>query len=456
MGQSKIAVFTELLGGDRHRAEQANAAFEAPSTRPSTGARWPPCPGPRTPSPPCATAGMRLCLTTGFSPATRDRIIAALGMGGAGRPGAVPRGRRPGPAVARHDPDRRAPAADRRRGRGGRGRGHHQRPAGRDPGRGLDGRRRPERGPLGRSWPRPPTPTSSTRWPSCPVCSSASPHRPLTTRRDPTAGARSGEVVEVVEPDDPADGHTHGLLGVVGHGGEPGDRRVLGGRRVRGRPDATRRWPGCGPRGTCRSPPGPWCPPGRSGPAPPRPGCPRSCCPPACEDVGRRDADGHQVPGRGLRLGVSVARLLGAGDHDGRRVVLVPQQRRLSSRAAQVGRRHPVVLGRAHHHDGAGRPGLVALAGPPHLVGGHPRIDDDGDHEVLDQPEREAEEADGEQRGTAWTGISGPGHGGAAGPVTSRRRRRPPARPPRAAGPGSGRVRAPRGPRTAAGPPGGR
>ena len=28
MGQSKITVFTELLGGDRHRAEQANAAFE--------------------------------------------------------------------------------------------------------------------------------------------------------------------------------------------------------------------------------------------------------------------------------------------------------------------------------------------------------------------------------------------------------------------------------------------
>ena len=29
MGQSKIAVFTELLGGDRRRAERANAAFEA-------------------------------------------------------------------------------------------------------------------------------------------------------------------------------------------------------------------------------------------------------------------------------------------------------------------------------------------------------------------------------------------------------------------------------------------
>ncbi len=29
MGQSKIAVFTELLGGDRHRAERANRAFES-------------------------------------------------------------------------------------------------------------------------------------------------------------------------------------------------------------------------------------------------------------------------------------------------------------------------------------------------------------------------------------------------------------------------------------------
>ena len=28
MGQSKITVFTELLGGDRHRADEANAAFE--------------------------------------------------------------------------------------------------------------------------------------------------------------------------------------------------------------------------------------------------------------------------------------------------------------------------------------------------------------------------------------------------------------------------------------------
>src|SRR5271156_1759868 len=29
MGQSKITVFTELLGGDRHRADEANSAFEA-------------------------------------------------------------------------------------------------------------------------------------------------------------------------------------------------------------------------------------------------------------------------------------------------------------------------------------------------------------------------------------------------------------------------------------------
>src|SRR5450631_4592811 len=29
MGQSKIEVFTELLGGDRHRADRANTAFEA-------------------------------------------------------------------------------------------------------------------------------------------------------------------------------------------------------------------------------------------------------------------------------------------------------------------------------------------------------------------------------------------------------------------------------------------
>ena len=79
MGQSKITVFTELLGGDRHLAEQANSAFEdAFDGAVDRGEVWA-IPGAETCLTALRQAGMRLCLTTGFSPATRDRIIAALG-----------------------------------------------------------------------------------------------------------------------------------------------------------------------------------------------------------------------------------------------------------------------------------------------------------------------------------------------------------------------------------------
>jgi len=79
MGQSKIAVFTELLGGDRHRAEQANTAFEAAFDRGEVG----PIPGAEEALATLRRAGIRICLTTGFSPATRDRIITSLGWEGA-------------------------------------------------------------------------------------------------------------------------------------------------------------------------------------------------------------------------------------------------------------------------------------------------------------------------------------------------------------------------------------
>jgi len=77
MGQSKLTVFTELLGGDRHRAEQANTAFEAafdlavdrgavpalPGAEATfaalrdAGVRSRHCPVPRRPSVRCATRG---------------------------------------------------------------------------------------------------------------------------------------------------------------------------------------------------------------------------------------------------------------------------------------------------------------------------------------------------------------------------------------------------------------
>ncbi len=79
MGQSKISVFTELLGGDRHRAEAANVAFEAAFDQAVDRGEVSPMPGAEASLAKLRQAGMRLCLTTGFSPATRDRIIASLG-----------------------------------------------------------------------------------------------------------------------------------------------------------------------------------------------------------------------------------------------------------------------------------------------------------------------------------------------------------------------------------------
>ncbi len=82
MGQSKIAVFTELLGGDRHRAEQANTAFEGAFDQAVERGEVEPMPGAEEAFTRLRDAGMRLCLTTGFSPVTRDRIVTALGWEG--------------------------------------------------------------------------------------------------------------------------------------------------------------------------------------------------------------------------------------------------------------------------------------------------------------------------------------------------------------------------------------
>ena len=82
MGQSKITVFTELLGGDHHLAEQANAAFEAAFDQAVDRGEVTALPGAQTAFASLRDAGMRLCLTTGFSPATRDRIVSALGWEG--------------------------------------------------------------------------------------------------------------------------------------------------------------------------------------------------------------------------------------------------------------------------------------------------------------------------------------------------------------------------------------
>ncbi len=83
MGHSKIAVFTELLGGDRHLAERANLAFETAFDQAVDRGEVAPMPGAELVLTALRRAGMRICLTTGFSPSTRDHIVEALGWEGA-------------------------------------------------------------------------------------------------------------------------------------------------------------------------------------------------------------------------------------------------------------------------------------------------------------------------------------------------------------------------------------
>ena len=78
MGQSKITVFTELLRGDRHLAEHANVAFESAFDQAVDRGEVSAIPGAEATFDALRDAGMRVCLTTGFSPATRDRILTAL------------------------------------------------------------------------------------------------------------------------------------------------------------------------------------------------------------------------------------------------------------------------------------------------------------------------------------------------------------------------------------------
>jgi phosphoglycolate phosphatase len=79
MGQSKIVVFTELFGGDGDRAARANAAFESAYDAAVDRGEVVALPGAVDTMAALRAAGVKVCLTTGFAPATRDRILAALG-----------------------------------------------------------------------------------------------------------------------------------------------------------------------------------------------------------------------------------------------------------------------------------------------------------------------------------------------------------------------------------------
>jgi len=80
MGQSKIEVFRHILGAE-DAAQAANAVFEQTYGASVAAGELAPIPGAVELIAACRAAGIRVCLSTGFSPVTRDAIVAALGWG---------------------------------------------------------------------------------------------------------------------------------------------------------------------------------------------------------------------------------------------------------------------------------------------------------------------------------------------------------------------------------------
>jgi phosphoglycolate phosphatase len=80
MGQSKIEVFRHILG-DEEAARAANAAFEKHYAGAVADGDVAPMPGAEELFAACRAAGVRVCLSTGFAPVTRDAVLAALGWG---------------------------------------------------------------------------------------------------------------------------------------------------------------------------------------------------------------------------------------------------------------------------------------------------------------------------------------------------------------------------------------
>ena len=78
MGQSKIEVFRHLLGAEG-AAQAANAAFEKHYAGAVADGEVAPMPGAEELFAQCRSLGIRVCLSTGFAPVTRDAIVAALG-----------------------------------------------------------------------------------------------------------------------------------------------------------------------------------------------------------------------------------------------------------------------------------------------------------------------------------------------------------------------------------------
>jgi len=79
MGQSKIDVFRALLEDDAAAAEAANEAFETAYAASIGAGRVAPMPGAEAAMDELADHGIKISLTTGFAPATRDALLSALG-----------------------------------------------------------------------------------------------------------------------------------------------------------------------------------------------------------------------------------------------------------------------------------------------------------------------------------------------------------------------------------------
>jgi phosphoglycolate phosphatase len=81
MGQSKIEVFRRILG-EEAAARKANDAFEDHYAAAVRNGAIAPVPDAEDTLMRLRDAGVRVCLATGFSPATRDAIIDELAWGG--------------------------------------------------------------------------------------------------------------------------------------------------------------------------------------------------------------------------------------------------------------------------------------------------------------------------------------------------------------------------------------
>jgi phosphoglycolate phosphatase len=78
MGQSKIEVFRRILGSE-DRAQHANQVFEQTYARAVRDGLVSPLPGAVETIAALRAAGIKVCLATGFAPATRDAVLDALG-----------------------------------------------------------------------------------------------------------------------------------------------------------------------------------------------------------------------------------------------------------------------------------------------------------------------------------------------------------------------------------------